>query len=189
MDETFLSSRSKHGSQWKIQASIRVITKMLWSAGAIDGRAMGIFTHVLCGGWPHAQSLRFGGMDYGLWLLCGLNYSTAMSDQGIEPLILAVWARKELSVGHKHQRGGERRGVIMKVCVNFAFFAGGGGKALCVTFFPSSDLSFVDFNFMVDNSKPIFHSLFCFLSFSSEQKDDWCVFNQLMPKLLIEVFK
>lgn len=140
--------------------------------------------HVLRGGWPHAQSLRFGGTDYGLWLLCGLNYSTAMSDEGIEPLILAVWARKELSVGCK---GRAWMGVILKMCINFAFFAGGGGKALCVIFFPSSDLSFVDFNFMVDNSKPIFHSLFRFLSFSSEQKGDWCVFNQLMPKLLLEI--
>lgn len=70
------------------------------------------------------------------------------------------------------RKGGACMRVIMKVCINFAFFAGGGGKALCVTFFPSSDLSFVDFNFMVDNSKPVFHSLFRFLSFSSEQKGD-----------------
>lgn len=163
MDETFLSSRSKHGSRWKMWASFRVITEMLWSVGAVDGRVTGVFTHVLRGGWPHAQSLRFGGMDYGLWLLCGLNCSTAMSDEGTEPLILAVWARKELSVGRK---GGAWMGV-MKVCINLAFFAGGGGKALCVIFFPSSDLSIVDFNFMVGNSKPVFHSLFRFLSFSS----------------------
>lgn len=68
-----------------------------------------------------------------------------MSDQYEETFILVCEQGKSIPQDIGAWGGGSKKGVIVKVSDNFAFFAIGGCKELYVIFFPSPGLSFVDF--------------------------------------------